>query len=122
MAREIDGLTVGAEYNVRADGKNSFRTVFQSKAYRRGLKLLSDEENYRQLDKLISPSVGRVFAEENFWVGEPEEAIATLLDEAFTAGCLADRAVEFIEERYDDGPVYEMLEALQMYKNENSVA
>ena len=96
--------------------------LFQSKTYRRGLKLLSDEENYRQLDKLISPSVGRVFAEENLKAGEPEEAIATLLDEAFTAGCLTDKAVEFIEERYDDGPVYEMLEALQMYKNENSVA
>ncbi|OFT30818.1 hypothetical protein HMPREF3170_03595 [Corynebacterium sp. HMSC08D02] len=78
--------------------------------------MLSDEENYRQLDKLISPSVGRVLSEEHLRAGEPEEAIATLLDEAFTAGCLTDRAVEFIEEKYDDGPVYEMLEALQMYK------
>lgn len=94
---------------------NFFRTAYPVEGVLRGvLKLLSDEESYRQLEKLISPSVGRVLAEEHLRAGEPEEAIATLLDEAFTAGCLADRAVEFIEERYDDGPVIEMLEVLRI--------
>ncbi|MCQ9343549.1 hypothetical protein [Corynebacterium kozikiae] len=81
-----------------------------------------NEENYRQLDKLISPSVSRVFAEEDLQAGETEEAIATLLDEAFTAGRLTDKAIELAESRYDGGPVDEMLEAIKTIRAKNSAA
>lgn len=84
--------------------------------------MLYDEENYWQLDKLIPSSVNRTFAEQHLRAGEPEEAIAALLDDAFTADCLTDAAIEFVEERYDGGAVAEMLEALRMYKNESGVA
>lgn len=81
-----------------------------------------NEENYRQLDKLISPSVSRVLAEEDLQAGETEEAIATLLDEAFTAGRLTDKAIELAETRYDGGPVDEMLEAIKTIRAKNSAA
>lgn len=76
--------------------------------------MIQDKEVYERLDSMLPGKVPRWLSESAIDAGEPESAISDLLDAAYSVGALSQDVIDYIESVYTDGPVIDMLEALQM--------
>ena len=82
----------------------------------------ADYDAYARLDAMLPGAVDRELAEISLSAGEPEFAVAALLEDAYIAGFLTDMVVAFVRDEYGGVPALEMLEALLMLQEMDSAA
>ncbi|KAB1554259.1 hypothetical protein F7232_04670 [Corynebacterium sp. 319] len=71
-------------------------------------------QEYEWLDAVLPPSVYRDVAEQDYAAGEPESAIANLLEDALEEGAVTPEIVQRLKREYSSdpfiGPVIEICE------------
>lgn len=75
---------------------------------------MNEYEIYQEIDRLLPKRVHRDAASTLYRGGEPESAIADLLDEAYGKGCLTDEIISLVRSEFEGGPANEVLDGLEM--------
>ena len=75
--------------------------------------LIDDVAVYRVVSSMIPESVDREDAEMSIACGEPESAIAGLLDEAFVEKALSVQVLDYVDSLFESGQVADMSKALR---------
>lgn len=75
--------------------------------------LIDDVAVYRVVSSMILENVDREDAEMSIECGEPESAIAGLLDEAFVEKALSVQVLDYVDSLFESGQVADMSKALR---------